>query len=243
NQKVLLSVLKHSDMDIDVANNGQEAVDMVMQKEYDMVLMDINMPVMDGYSATLRIRELGKKELPIVALSALTSKDEIHRMFEVGMNGYLAKPFYKERLYSVFSMFITTKQQEKPIENVVAKETELKTQELELEALDIQKGLENAKHSELFYKEILQEFKDAFGESAELFEHLCDEMRYEQLRMFIVDIRGLSGAIGALKLHELSIEILQMILFKKFDIVKSYSKNFKEEMDKLNRDIDKYLQV
>ncbi len=106
NQEVLLSVLKHSGMEIDVANNGQEALDLVVSgKKYDLVLMDINMPVMDGYTATIQIHERGYDKLPIIAFSALTSTDEINKMFDVGMNRYLVKPFYKERLYTVFDIF------------------------------------------------------------------------------------------------------------------------------------------
>ena len=240
NQKVLLSVLKLSEMDIDIANNGQEAVEMVTSenKKYDLVLMDINMPVMDGYTATLKIREAGFDHLPIVALSALTSTDEINKMFDVGMNGYLAKPFYKERLYTVFAIFVKKNESSDLKKQKKAPEIE----SLKLESLDIEKGLQNSKN-ELFYKEVLEEFKEAFGNSGELFAKLVDEHRYEQARMLAVDIRGLSGAIGAVRLHELSVEILQMILFKKFEMLQELSKKYIEEMELLNRDIELYLRT
>ena len=243
NQKVLLSVLKRSEMDIDIANNGQEALELVTQggKKYDLVLMDINMPVMDGYTATQKIREAGFNDLPIVALSALTSTDEINRMFDVGMNGYLAKPFYKERLYTVFAIFI--KKKEATATQGEPKEPALDLSKLDLKGLDVQKGLQNSKNCELFYKEVLGEFKDAFGDSAELLAKLVDEHRFEQVKMLAIDIRGLSGAIGASRLHELSIEILQSILFKKFERFEELTQKFKEEMDLLNRDIEVYLKT
>jgi len=237
NQKVLLSVLKYSKMDIDIANNGKEAVDLVHAKRYNLVLMDINMPVMDGYTATLKIREAGFDKLPIVALSALTSKDEINKMFDVGMNGYLAKPFYKEKLYTVFTMFIKNRATESK-DNENAKEQ--KSDTLNFQTLDIKTGLQNSKN-ELFYKEILQEFKDAFGNSGELFEKLVNEYRFEQAKMLMVDIRGLSGAIGANRLQELSIEILQFILYNKHEMLNEYAQKLKEEMVLLNGDIELYL--
>jgi CheY-like chemotaxis protein len=235
NQKVLLSVLKYSKMDIDVADNGLEALKMVQKKHYDLVLMDINMPVLDGYSATLEIRKMNFDSLPIVALSALTSTDEINRMFEVGMNGYLAKPFYKERLYTVFDMFVKKQPQTKTKKHT-------KQKEIHFESLNIQKGLQNSKNSELFYKEVLQEFQDAFGECDILFEKLVYDFRYEQVRMLMVDIRGLSGAIGAMQLHEISIEVLQLILFKKYELLDEEVKKFKKEMQRLNNEITLYLQ-
>ena len=114
---------------------------------------------------------------------------------------------------------------------------------LDLKGLDVQKGLQNSKNCELFYKEVLGEFKDAFGDSAELLAKLVDEHRFEQVKMLAIDIRGLSGAIGASRLHELSIEILQSILFKKFERFEELTQKFKEEMDLLNRDIEVYLKT
>ncbi|NPA66551.1 MAG: response regulator [Epsilonproteobacteria bacterium] len=239
NQKVLLAVLKKSGMHIDIANNGQEAVDMVKKKKYDLVLMDINMPIMDGYTATLKIRENGFKTLPIVALSALTSTDEINKMFDVGMNGYLAKPFYKERLYTVFNIFIKKQETTIPLKT---KEIEEKKELPKLEVLDVKKGIELNKEDEIFYKEVLKEFQDAFGKSDELYQKLVQDFRYEQLRMFIVDLRGITSAIGANKLHELSLEILHLLLFKKYNLLDDYIDKFKEEMQKLNKDINTYLQ-
>ncbi len=244
NQKVLLSVLKYSGMDIDIANNGVEALDLILEKKkrYDLVLMDINMPVMDGYTATKKLRQAKLDTLPIVALSALTSPDEIEKMFEVGMNGYLAKPFYKERLYTVFAIFIEKK------ENSLGATSQTKAsfddaEMLHLEGLNIEEGIQNSKNCEPFYKEVLVEFKEAFGESDRLLHKLVEEQRYEQMRMLCVDLRGLSGAIGARRVYERSVEILHLLIFKKYDLLKESVDAFAVEMQRLNRDIDVYLKL
>ena len=85
----------------DVAKNGQEALDKVGSKDYDVVLMDLRMPVMDGYEATKFIRSVddGKHaELPIIALSASVSQEVEKRVKVVGMNDYMVKPFAPEEL-------------------------------------------------------------------------------------------------------------------------------------------------
>ena len=88
-----LSRLKKLGATIKVAKNGQEAVDMVEQEDFDIVLMDCQMPIMDGYDATLAIRKTEKgKSLPIIAMTAGTSAEEKEKCFSVGMNAYLAKP-------------------------------------------------------------------------------------------------------------------------------------------------------
>lgn len=86
----------------DVANNGQQGVEMITEKSYDLVLMDLQMPVMDGFDATASIRQLGEHylELPIIALTASASSDIIKRVREYGMTDYVSKPFKPETLKS-----------------------------------------------------------------------------------------------------------------------------------------------
>ncbi|CAN5412576.1 hypothetical protein BH11BAC2_BH11BAC2_03830 [soil metagenome] len=82
---------------IDVANNGKEAVDLSAAKEYDVILMDIHMPIMDGYEASKTIRASGSK-VPIVALTANVIREEIDKCLASGMDRHLAKPFDPQHL-------------------------------------------------------------------------------------------------------------------------------------------------
>ncbi|PSU14568.1 hybrid sensor histidine kinase/response regulator [Photobacterium gaetbulicola] len=103
NQKVAGLFLKKSGYQFDIANNGQQALDMVKKgNSYYAVLMDCMMPVMDGFTATTAIREWEKKtgqaSLHIIALTASVLDEDISKCYEVGMNDYVAKPFKKEVL-------------------------------------------------------------------------------------------------------------------------------------------------
>lgn len=92
----------------DVTKNGQEALDKVKSNVYDLILMDLRMPVMDGYEATKQIRSLESKEhkeTPIIALSASVSNDVVGRVKSIGMNDYLVKPFDPEDLIEKISMY------------------------------------------------------------------------------------------------------------------------------------------
>ncbi|MDP3469415.1 MAG: ATP-binding protein [Daejeonella sp.] len=87
----------------DFARDGYEALDKVIANEYDLVLMDIHMPLLDGYEATLKIRELSDKEkslVPIIALTASVSSNLNDKIREAGMNDYLSKPYNPKELYS-----------------------------------------------------------------------------------------------------------------------------------------------
>ncbi len=103
NQVVAIDTLKLliEDLEIDVAENGQIAIDLLQKNPYHIVLMDVSMPVMNGYEATLHIRQKLTEPLsniPIMAMTASATTAEIERCFEVGMNEYIAKPFLEEEL-------------------------------------------------------------------------------------------------------------------------------------------------
>lgn len=103
NLAVLGKILSKWNIDTRSANNGQEALEFVQQEDFDIVLMDIQMPIMDGLTATSLIRDLPDSkylDLPIVALTASTLPEVVSRLYDVGMNGYVFKPFKQEELYN-----------------------------------------------------------------------------------------------------------------------------------------------
>ena len=100
NQKVASKFLAKWDAQVDFAENGVEALQMIDQKDYDIILMDLLMPVMDGYQATREIRKKARYDnLPIVALTASAMSHERENAFEAGVNDYVRKPFVPSELY------------------------------------------------------------------------------------------------------------------------------------------------
>lgn len=101
NQLVLKTMLTKVGCSVTTVWNGQEAVQAVTSNPYDIVLMDGEMPVMDGFEATQKIRErFTAQALPIIGVTAHAMVEDWGRFMKVGMNGYLAKPVYKEVLYT-----------------------------------------------------------------------------------------------------------------------------------------------
>ncbi len=98
NRMVVTDMMNSLNCHVETACNGREGVDVCAQKKFDMILMDCNMPVMDGYEATRLIRMSGDEKTPIIAISAHVFSDEIKSCLEAGMNDFLSKPVKKREL-------------------------------------------------------------------------------------------------------------------------------------------------
>ena len=107
NQRVAVGMLEYLGHTVTLAANGAEALDALQEASFDLVLMDVNMPVLDGLEATRRIRSGSARcnKTPIVALTANAIEGDREVCLAAGMDGYLAKPFTKEELASVVSLF------------------------------------------------------------------------------------------------------------------------------------------
>jgi signal transduction histidine kinase/ActR/RegA family two-component response regulator len=109
NQMVATAMLESLGCQVDIANNGKEAVEAARNRVYDLVLMDCQMPEMDGFAATERIRSSNKDvglHLPIVALTAYAMEGDRERCLAIGMDGYLSKPFSLAELNAVIERYV-----------------------------------------------------------------------------------------------------------------------------------------
>ena len=109
NRRVAVALLRKLSQHVDMAADGREALQMVQRNTYDLVLMDCQMPEMDGFDATRAIRALASKvaEIPIVALTANALAGEREKCIAAGMNDYLAKPFTRKSLETIVTRYAT----------------------------------------------------------------------------------------------------------------------------------------
>jgi two-component system, sensor histidine kinase len=109
NQKIVLKILSKWDAFPDIAENGKVAVQKIRKNHYNLVLMDLHMPEMSGYDATLAVRKLKGdyyRDLPIIALTATAFAEDKNKFASFGMNGYIIKPFTPPELYSKITHFV-----------------------------------------------------------------------------------------------------------------------------------------
>lgn len=107
NQKLAKSVINNFGFDLDIAQNGEEGIELLSQNEYDLVLMDLQMPVKDGYQTTEYIRNEMNSMIPIIAMTAHSLVGEQERCYKVGMNAYVPKPFKQSVLLKAIKTVMT----------------------------------------------------------------------------------------------------------------------------------------
>lgn len=114
NQKLATIMLTKAGYHITVARNGKEAVETFLEdpKAYDTILMDIQMPEMDGYEATRRIRESGHGKTPIIAMTANAMKGDRELCLEAGMNDYISKPIKREIVFQILEKWLDPAEQD-----------------------------------------------------------------------------------------------------------------------------------
>ena len=105
NQQLIRHLMKQWRVDYVLANNGREAIDIIKNEDVSLVLMDIQMPEMDGYTATQLIRNDLNKQVPIVAMTAHAMPGEKERCLSYGMNDYISKPVKENELYSILKQY------------------------------------------------------------------------------------------------------------------------------------------
>jgi len=111
NQKVVTFNLRKQNYNVTTVSNGQDAINKIKNNSFDLVLMDIMLPEMDGFEVTAEIRKYEQaggieKQIPIVALTANTLDNDRQKCIEAGMNEYLAKPFTAQELVAVIQKFV-----------------------------------------------------------------------------------------------------------------------------------------
>ncbi|MDY0116820.1 MAG: ATP-binding protein [Sulfurimonadaceae bacterium] len=191
NQIVAVGILENLGLSVDVANNGIEAVDKVKIQKYDLVLMDIQMPIMDGFEATKKIREFNK-ELPIIALSAALISEE--KILQAGMNAHLEKPIDQQKLIQILSKYI----------NNIATKTDVITHNTqEYYGVDIEELKARIGDKPEVIKQLLLNFCEDYASPEQKF----DAIGSKEFTKAIHSLKGVSGNISLTHIYELSKKI------------------------------------
>jgi two-component system CheB/CheR fusion protein len=106
NQFLIKIILMDFDFEVEMANNGQQAIDKLEKETFDLVLMDLQMPILNGFEATEHIRQTMKLRLPIIALTADVTSVDVEKCKNLGMNDYISKPIDEKLLLSKINAYL-----------------------------------------------------------------------------------------------------------------------------------------
>ncbi|WP_229426873.1 hybrid sensor histidine kinase/response regulator [Massilia atriviolacea] len=212
NQQVASEILRRAGVHVDLAGNGVDAVRLVDQDDYDAVLMDIQMPEMDGYQASARIRANPRHaDLPIIAMTAHAVAGYRDSCLAMGMNDYLSKPIEPAILYAVLAEWI------RPDPTRVAAPAapvppQAGAAPLHLPGIDVGAAMARLGHNGPLLKRLLSMFAKDFVTSRADIEHALGGGELERAGLLVHKIKGAAGNLSALALYHAAGELEERLM-------------------------------
>jgi two-component system, sensor histidine kinase and response regulator len=199
NRRMMRLILVRDGHDVQVVANGVEALDAVKEQKFDVVFMDLQMPIMDGFEASRRIREWenGGLRTYIVALTASYLPEEGQRLFEAGIDNYISKPFEVEHIHRLLSV-IANADHFTP----AAEHFEVVGFPENNGILDIQKGLHQLGGDFKTYRELLKDFIQELPGRISTLERCLEGRDMALLALEAHNLKGVSSTLGALQLSD-----------------------------------------
>ena len=209
NQEITATLLRRRGVEVRLAANGQEALDILQQEHFDAVLMDIQMPVMDGCAACREIRKQPqRKSLPVIALTANAMLSDKEKSRQAGMNSHIGKPFQEEELLATLCRLLPQGHQPAvaafapPVKKQVADPAAFAA----LVGIDSAKGLANAMNDPDFYSRILRLFRH---DQANFILRFTEARQQGDSVSPAHTLKGVAATIGAAQLQQAAAQLEQ----------------------------------
>ncbi len=210
NREFASELLRTEGIEVTEAINGKEAVDKVQLQTFDAVLMDIQMPVMDGLKAAVAIRALAQTatesqkvrftSLPIIAMTALAMAQDAEKVLAAGMNDHITKPIAPERLMASLAHWIKLppdRAQSSAASADARASPEFPPDLLALHSLDARSGIRRISGRAEAYRKQLKRFREHYADAPEQLQHLLKEQGTEPAEEYCHALKGVTGNLGA----------------------------------------------
>ena len=214
NQQVAAELLAEAGLVLDIVNNGQEAVAAISRQEYELVLMDIQMPIMDGYEATAIIRQYNRFDgLPIIAMTAHAMRGVREECLAAGMNDYLSKPIEPKQLYAVLANWIQPRQRTVASPGAARMDKQGAATSLPetLEGFDLKSGLAHLCGNHMFYRQVILNFAQRDGQAAQELRTLILQSNRTEALHRVHSLKGIASTLAADEVFMLAHELEQAL--------------------------------
>ncbi|CCK81416.1 two component system sensor histidine kinase, hybrid [Desulfobacula toluolica Tol2] len=200
NKEIALEWLTQAGLNVLCVENGREAIDQLEARPFDLVLMDIQMPVMDGLEATRILRSRKKfNSLPIIAMTAHALSGDREKGIEAGMNDYITKPIDPALLFKTLSIYL------KPFlrsGRINSSKKSLPLHLTDIAGIDLATGLFRSNNNTLLYEKLLKSFYNDFFDASEKIKTMKNEKKYDDLKRYLHSIKGIAANLGAQNLSD-----------------------------------------
>lgn len=208
NQEVAVGLLKGTGLSVEIAGDGQRALDRLAQQEYDLVLMDMQMPVMDGITATRRIRENPRfAALPVIAMTANVMACDQQQCLEAGMNDFLGKPIEPDGLFSMLLRWLPAKPANFPGRSTIRPREELADswdlgRFANIQGFEVKNGLKRVLNRWPDYENLLRSFIAGQADAVRRIRMLLSAADWATAERVAHTLKGTAGAVGAIAVQE-----------------------------------------
>ena len=207
NQEVAIEFLRALGLEVDLAEDGAIALEKVQQRDYDVVLMDMQMPVMDGVASTRAIRKLpGFAELPILAMTANAMAGDRERCLAAGMNDHIAKPIVPQDLLTKLLKWVAGDSDRAP-RQVTSAPAHTGTTDAPLPRIagvDVAAGLARVLGRQTLYRSLLSKFVDGQKDAAQRIDNATSAALWDVAEREAHTLKGVSAQIGAVAMRDLA---------------------------------------
>lgn len=238
-RRVVTAFLENANCDLELVENGREAIRLLTSKSFDLVIMDIQMPIMDGLEATRLIRagyiDNVDPQIPILALTAHAMKGDRERCLDVGMNGYLSKPFDSAGLMNALLSVVNGDESRK--------QTAARTDEkvANKSSLDFKGTIARLDGNDVLLREIYRHFMRLVPTHLVKVDEAVGKSDKDMVRSEICFLRGLSLDVGANRLSSLTQEIEELLEEDNFPEVGGLVSRMKYEAENTFTEMSDYL--
>ena len=200
NQEIANEILLNENIIVHIVNNGEEAIKWLMNNPTpNIILMDCQMPIMDGYEATTVIRDELKLKTPIIAMTANALDGDKEKCFACGMNGYISKPFHIDDFLNEINRCTD--------EEFSSNSNNNQKLNLQIDGFDIENALKKLNNNEKLYIKLLKKFIDDQGDFIEKYNKCVEENDLESAKRMSHTLKGIASTLGIDKLSALAKEL------------------------------------
>jgi PAS domain S-box-containing protein len=237
NRMVGAGLLKKAGVQVSIAEDGERALEILEQEDFDIILMDIQMPNMDGLTAARAIRaQMRFATIPIIALTAHAYAEERENCLAAGMNDLITKPIVPDTLYATLGRHI-----DQTVATITDDAQEGLAAMTATGGVDAKLGLFYADGNPVFYLKLLQHFRGKFGDVMAHLRAALDQSGHDEAKRLAHSLRGTAGTIGATRLQRLASSLEEALTESRLDALEDLLATMDEETLRVLADIDAAL--